>query len=126
MPQLDIYLFTSFVWSSLSSLIVVYVLISVYVNTNLYLGLNLKNIKRFIETELTFEVLEDYKKKKKNEVLKKFFRLNKKKMKKIKNIIIKKNIINIDRKKKKIYLNINRENKINKMIKLNIESKRLA
>lgn len=101
-------------------------LISVYVNTNLYLGLNLKNIKRFIETELTFEVLEDYKKKKKNEVLKKFFRLNKKKMKKIKNIIIKKNIINIDRKKKKIYLNINRENKINKMIKLNIESKRLA
>ena len=125
MPQLDIYLFTSFIWSSLSSLIVVYVLINVYANTNLYLGLNLKYIKMFIENELNFEVLEDYKKKKKNKVLKNFLRWNKKKMKEIKEIIKKKNIINIKKIKKNIYININRENKINKMIKLNIELKRL-
>ena len=46
-------------------------------------------------------------------------------MKEIKEIIKKKNIINIKKIKKNIYININRENKINKMIKLNIELKRL-
>ena len=126
MPQLDIYLLMTFVWSSLIFFIILYLLNIVYVNSNLFIILNLRYLKNFIDKIFMVYCIKNHNQLKQGKVLNNFFILNQKKLFNIKDLLVKKNFINISFLKYNMNLNINLKNKkVNQFIKLNIEANRI-
>lgn len=125
MPQLDIYLLNTFVWSILIFFVILYVINTVYVNLNLFFVINLRYLKYFIDKTLMFFSINNYNQIKQGKVLVNFFSLNKLKIMDIKNKIINNDFINVSVLFYNLYtlFNIN-TNQINSFIKLNIESSR--
>lgn len=126
MPQLDIYLLTTFVWSILIFFSVLYLINIVYVNLNLFFVLNLRYLKYFVDKLFMSFTINNYNQLKSGKVLNYFFNLNKNRILSIKNKVIKNDFINISVFTYNLYkfFNVN-HNKVNLFIKLNIELNRV-
>lgn len=127
MPQLDIYLLTTFVWSILFFFTILYFINIIYVNLNLFFVLNLRYLKYFVDKLFMFSLLKDYNQNKSSKILNKLFLINIKNTSSLKQDILTKDFINMSAYTYNLYYSFNVNLKqINAFIKLNIESNRIG